>query len=169
MAQLLSFMKSEVTHNILSLVIDHTSLQFEKSLGIGASCEVFKARWHKREVAVKRIYRKTIDPAESKELSRELSILLRIRPHPNIVSLLGVSYKDGLPMLVTEYCRGGTLYDLLHKRKDIVLTWAARLNFALDIAHGVNYLHSEKPAIIHRDLKTPKYILVFRTFSEKLF
>jgi serine/threonine protein kinase len=35
------------------------------------------------------------------------------------------------------------------------LTWTRRLLMALDAARGMLYLHSHKPIILHRDLKSP--------------
>lgn len=35
------------------------------------------------------------------------------------------------------------------------LTWTRRLLMALDAARGLLYLHSHKPIILHRDLKSP--------------
>jgi len=50
--------------------------------------------------------------------------------------------------LVTEYCLGGTLFHLLHK-KEIKLSNKTKFNFCLDICRGLMYLHSLKPAILH--------------------
>ena len=53
-----------------------------------------------------------------KEFKRELSTLLKIRPHPNLVSLIGVSQHDDNLYLVMEFCKGGTLFDILHKKRN---------------------------------------------------
>eukprot|EP01017_Pseudomicrothorax_dubius_P033692 TRINITY_DN4534_c0_g1_i1.p1 TRINITY_DN4534_c0_g1~~TRINITY_DN4534_c0_g1_i1.p1 ORF type:complete len:233 (-),score=8.69 TRINITY_DN4534_c0_g1_i1:85-783(-) len=92
-------------------------------------------------------------------LARELRVLLKLKKHPNIVSLVGITNKDGLPCLVTELCAGGSFYDLLHERKDIPLSWSTRCTFALDIAQGMFYLHSLSPPVLHRDLKSPNVLI----------
>ena len=61
--------------------------------------------------------------------------------------------------IVTEYCVGGTLFDLLYKKKDLILKWELRLKILLEIAIGMNFLHSNVPPIIHRDLKSLNILL----------
>ena len=57
--------------------------------------------------------------------------------------------------IIMEYCPYGQLYEVLRDPKDIPPL--LRLNWAKQIASGMNYLHTHK--IIHRDLKSPKYVL----------
>lgn len=41
-----------------------------------------------------------------------------------------------------------------------VLTWEERLQIALDISHGIEYLHEGAvPPVIHRDLKSANILL----------
>ena len=68
------------------------------------------------------------------------------------------------PAVVTEFCARGSLYDLLKSARDSSvlaqqLDWPRRLGIALDAAKGMLYLHSHRPAIIHRDLKSPNLLV----------
>jgi len=58
----------------------------------------------------------------------------------------------------------GSLYDVLRKaRREPAfaarLTWPRRLLMALDAAKGLFYLHSHRPVILHRDLKSPNLLV----------
>ena len=92
-----------------------------------------------------------------KEFEREISALVKLRPHPNLVSLMGVSHNPLELNIITEFCEGGTLFDVLHRKKQqVLLSWQQRVKIAKDIAVGMNYLHTANPPIIHRDLKSLK-------------
>ena len=56
--------------------------------------------------------------------------------------------------IVTEYCKGGTLFDLLYKKKNIEIPWNIRLKILIDISKAMNFLHTNNPQIIHYDLKS---------------
>ena len=91
-----------------------------------------------------------------KEFKRELAILLRIRPHPNLVNLIGVCNEKGHLIIVTEFCEGGTLFALLHKNRSIPLTMKQKKKILTDVARGMIFLHENNTPVIHRDLKSLK-------------
>ena len=75
--------------------------------------------------------------------------------HPNLIIFLGTMLEeDNNLCIVTEYCKGGTLFDLLHKKKNINLPWNLRLRILIDISKAMNFLHTNNPQIIHSDLKS---------------
>ena len=50
-----------------------------------------------------------------------------------------------------EYAEGGSLWDMLSRTDDI--PFARRMEVALDAARGLHYLHTNQPAVLHRDIK----------------
>jgi len=86
--------------------------------------------------------------------------------HPNLVSLKGIC-RDPFS-LVMELMTEGTLYEMLHKPPATPIAWERKFDIAIDIAKGMNYLHSFNPPVIHRDLKSSN-VLVHILFSLSLF
>lgn len=72
--------------------------------------------------------------------------------HPNIVMFMGACTKLPNLAIVLEYCSRKSLWNLLQNH-EIKLTWEDRRRLALEIAKGMNYLHSFPTPVLHRDLK----------------
>ena len=100
----------------------------------------------------------------SKEFKREISTLLKVR-HTNLINFVGVCIEQstekklGKVLILTEYCYGHNLFHMLHEKLSIELSYKQRYKMALDIAKGMNYLHTNEPSIIHRDLKSLNLLL----------
>jgi serine/threonine protein kinase len=86
------------------------------------------------------------------EFIREAKLLTSIRPHPNLVQMMGYSI-DPL-FMVMEYLANGTLLSAL-KRKS--LDNADKIRICHEIALGMVHLHAE--GIIHRDLAARNILL----------
>ncbi|PHV62532.1 serine/threonine protein kinase [Cyanobacterium aponinum IPPAS B-1201] len=91
----------------------------------------------------------------TKKFLREIRILLSL-DHPNIIRCYGVEHYQDKRYLVTEYCDGGTLRDLLATNNNRV-NIEYKLKIIIDILEGLSHAHKE--GIIHRDLK-PENILL---------
>ncbi|KAF3945932.1 hypothetical protein CMV_027743 [Castanea mollissima] len=116
------------------------------------------------------IHRAEISMSEQlvNEFPRRVEAWFRL-DHKNVVRLLGFCEdgKDGL--LVYEYMEYGTLSGHLHNPKSTsLMSWAARIKVALDIASGIEYLHVYAvPPIIHRNIKSSN-IFLDATLTAKL-
>ena len=51
-----------------------------------------------------------------KEFKREISLLVSIPNHSSLLTMIGFCIEDDDVCLVTEYCDGGTLFDILYKK-----------------------------------------------------
>lgn len=134
--------------------VDHTELRLEELLGTGSTAEVYRAAWHGTDVAVKKLRSKG---QLSMEFKREISVLLRLR-HPNLVLFMGACTKAPQALIISEFCAGGTVFALLHHRRQLQLPWRLRLQLALDVAKGMNFLHRRQ--VVHRDLKSLNLLLL---------
>ncbi|TFK35601.1 kinase-like domain-containing protein [Crucibulum laeve] len=83
-----------------------------------------------------------------KRLNREVNVWKRLQ-HPNIAEFLGVSFPmGGRPALVMRWYENGTAPEYLKLHLD-----ANKFRFVLDVASGLEYLHTRQPPVIHGDLK----------------
>jgi len=97
------------------------------------------------------------------DVSKEIQILNKVN-HSNVIRLSGVSFNEGHWYLVYEYAANGALSDWLFSNKKMddgnFLSWIQRIKIALDVAIGVEYLHSfTSPPHIHKDLKCSNILL----------
>ena len=101
---------------------------------------------------MKKLHLNRLNKKSEEEFFHEISLLNNLR-HPNIVSLLGTCVEEDYYALVTEYMPLGSLYELLHKKK-VNLSWSIKLSIASDAAKGISFLHTQKPKILHCDIKS---------------
>ncbi|XP_044471149.1 calmodulin-binding receptor-like cytoplasmic kinase 3 isoform X2 [Mangifera indica] len=147
-------------HLNISQVIKATR-NFSPSLQIGEGGfgTVFKAKLEDGQVvAIKRAKREQFDSLQN-EFSSEVELLAKI-DHRNLVKLLGYLDKGNERLIITEFVPNGTLREHLDGHHGKILDFNQRLEIAIDVAHGLTYLHlyAEKQ-IIHRDVKSSNILL----------
>ena len=102
----------------------------------------------------KQVALKILPPALSDDekllerFEREIGILKRMK-HPNIVKYYGGGTYQGQRWYAMEYVDGGSLHDILNKRKR--LTWDQAIQVGRQLTSALEHAHNA--GIIHRDLK----------------
>lgn len=143
----------------------------ENELGRGGFGVVYKGELDDgTKIAVKRMEAGVISSKALDEFQAEIAVLSKVR-HRHLVSLLGYSIEGNERILVYEYMPQGALSKHLFHWKSLELeplSWKRRLNIALDVARGMEYLHTlAHQSFIHRDLK-PSNILLADDFRAKV-
>lgn len=115
------------------------------------------------DYALKRLF--GTNSEECNLIIREISLHKQVSGHPNIVKFISASFIDRKQqgraeyLLVTELCKGGSLYDCLDKQTfeepDVVL------KIFYQATKAVSHLHDNN--INHRDIKVR--VLIFRSLS----
>ena len=139
--------------------VGYSELTIHNRIGAGGFGEVHRAEYRELIVAVK-FLRPLSDQVASQEFKREIQFMQTIR-HPNIVLFIGAGKADDpdqLPFLITEYVQRGSLRGILDQL-DIELSCTQRIKFAVDVACGMHFLHTQEPARIHRDLKSDNLLV----------
>ncbi|CAI7923988.1 unnamed protein product [Closterium sp. NIES-54] len=92
----------------------------------------------------------------------EIEVLSSVR-HRHLLGLLGYAVEGNERVLVYQLMARGPLSRHLFDHRRLALpplTWRARVSVALDVARGVEYLHSlAHTSFIHRDLKASNILL----------
>ncbi|XP_028738763.1 serine/threonine-protein kinase TNNI3K isoform X1 [Peromyscus leucopus] len=136
-----------------------SEIEFHEIIGSGSFGKVYKGRCRNKIVAIKRYRANTYCSKSDVDMfCREVSILCQLN-HPCVVQFVGACLEDPSQFaIVTQYIPGGSLFSLLHEQKRI-LDLQSKLIIAVDVAKGMEYLHSLTQPIIHRDLNSHNILL----------
>lgn len=138
---------------------DYHILSVIDSGGMG---RVYKAEREGQIVAVKEIkdtFRDARDRQDAiNRFMAEALTLARLR-HPNIPVIHRNFVENGRYYLVMDWIEGQDLRALMKQRGDVPLPEEQVLDWALQLCDVLEYLHSQNPPIIFRDLKPVNIIL----------
>ncbi|KAG7627588.1 Protein kinase domain [Arabidopsis thaliana x Arabidopsis arenosa] len=148
-------------------LIDVSKLSYGDRFAHGKYSQIYHGEYEGKAVALKII----TAPEDSddiflgarleKEFIVEATLLSRLS-HPNVVKFVGVNTGN---CIITEYVPRGSLRSYLHKLEQKSLPLEQLIDFGLDIAKGMEYIHSRE--IVHQDLK-PENVLIDNDFHLKI-
>eukprot|EP01130_Rhizamoeba_saxonica_P014259 TRINITY_DN6214_c0_g2_i1.p1 TRINITY_DN6214_c0_g2~~TRINITY_DN6214_c0_g2_i1.p1 ORF type:complete len:1284 (-),score=293.69 TRINITY_DN6214_c0_g2_i1:50-3901(-) len=144
--------------SILDLVLDN--VEISDLLGEGAFGSVYKGTINgTTEIAVKSLKLQSEDIEQFREFIHEVNVMKNF-DSKYLVQLYGTTITPFA--MVMEYCPGKSLdyhlYDKELSNEDF--PWSVKLKIALDMAKGLKVLHTQKPLIIHRDLRSPNVFIM---------
>ena len=144
-----------------------SDIELGTQLGEGSFAIVYRGKLKEEEVAIKviKMQNDNDDNMDTDEIlrnrfaefRREVSLMSGL-DHQNLVELKGLCLEANSMFMVTEFLAYGDLYNFLHN-ETVDIQWPLRLKIAIDVARGMNFLHTTTPPIIHRDLKSPNILL----------
>lgn len=140
----------EISHTNGEWIIVGKEIEYLKKLGGGGSGDVYKGLYKEEEVAIK-VLKEMAEDEQKEEFKKEFAVLCAVH-HPNIVKFYGASFKPKLCM-VMEYCSRGSLYEVL-RDTSVKLGWQLVLDMIIEMASGLEALHTNEPQILHRDMKS---------------
>ncbi|KAG6459342.1 high affinity nerve growth factor receptor isoform X2 [Manduca sexta] len=141
-------------------LLDRSALTFLEEVGEGCFGKVHRGLLrtaNDEQVVAIKVLKESAGRSAEEDFVREVSIMSAFR-HPNILTLIGVVYKDDIsssPWMVFEYMERGDLAGVLRGsrgggRPGPNLDEPALLHVALQVARGMQYLASRR--FVHRDL-----------------
>jgi len=163
----------ETKPNTMRLHDKHNELEM-KALNIrgkirtGPNFDLLKGKWKDTEVVVKLLTvpkhllteRKTLSNRHIREFNDEYA-KTRIFSHQNILPALGSVNRPETLAIVAQYMPLGSLYSVLHEGRGIpVVDNAAILNYGVDIARGMAFLHELPRHQAPRFNLNPRHIVI---------
>ncbi|GKV34558.1 hypothetical protein SLEP1_g42921 [Rubroshorea leprosula] len=135
-------------------------------LGKGGFGTVYKGIWRNKEIAVKRVSKKSGE----QEFVAEVTTIGNLN-HKNLVKLIGWCYESRELLLVYEYMPNGSLDKFIFSddsREELTLNWETRLSIINGVAQALEYLHyGSQKRVLHRDIKSSN-IMLDSEFNAKL-
>ncbi|NXD84372.1 MLKL protein, partial [Halcyon senegalensis] len=125
--------------------------------------DLYEGEYLKYPVAIQTFKRPlTTDPAKVRDIFMKEIQTLKKFESPNILRMYGICIeeKDGSPCfsIVMEYCKHGTLQDVLTKQRH--LSWEVRIRMALGAARGLYRLHqTEEKSRLHGCICSSKFLV----------
>ena len=151
-----------------SIIRNITITEFE--IGRGSYGVIYNALYGGKECVAKEIHHNLmVDGIGTntviQSFVKEVNVLSTLR-HPSIVNFIGVHFREGsrVPILIMERM-WKSLASLLSERSSI--PHIIKIHILKDVACGLNYLHSQDPPILHRDL-TANNILLSTNLDAKI-
>lgn len=109
-------------------------------------------------VLVKRATEVVVEPSKFVQQIRRVAKM----SHKNLLSLKAYYYSQEETLLVYDYMPMGSLCSRLHGNKGAErspLDWNTRVQIALGVAEGIEYLHKQGSKIIHGNIKSSNVLL----------
>ena len=133
----------------------------DRELGHGSYATVLELEYMGLKCAGKKIHQLLLRQGDAsyqvRRFEEECRLLSQVR-HPNIVQFLGVCFQQRVqaPILVMEFLPTNLTYCI---EQYGILPKEISYSILHDVALGLCYLHSQTPAIIHRDLSSNNVLL----------
>jgi serine/threonine protein kinase len=143
----------------------HGRYRVMKQIGRGGFGAVYRARDRQRRnrlVAIKEIDLSRLSPRQIIEatdtFNREVAMLSRLK-HRSLPKIVEHFTENNCWYLVMEYIQGQTLEELLKRSRAGYFSLAKSIRIGQKLVEVLDYLHSNKPSIIFRDVKPANIML----------
>ncbi|XP_064636791.1 integrin-linked protein kinase-like isoform X2 [Lineus longissimus] len=138
--------------------IDIAQLNLHTKLCSSHSGELWRGTWQGNDIAAKILTVRRLTIRDTRDFAEEFP-RLRIFNHPNILPVLGACNQPPNLVVISQFMPYGSLFNVLHEETGIVVDQNQALRFAIDIARGMEFLHTLDPAIPNIYL-TSKHVMV---------
>ena len=105
------------------------------------SGETWRGKWQGNEIAAKILALRECTARISRDFNEEYP-KLRIFSHPNVLPVIGCCNSPPNLVVISQYMPVGSLYTVLHQGTGLVVDTNRAVQFAIDVAKGMAFIHS---------------------------
>lgn len=146
--------------------IDIAQLNLVSHIATTHSGEVWRGQWEGNDIVAKILSLRECTLRNSRDFQEEFP-RLRIFNHPNVLPVLACCNQPPSLVVISQFMPFGSLYNVIHGETGIVVDQNQCLRFAIDIARGMEFLHSLEPSIPNMIL-TSKHIMVDEDLTARI-
>lgn len=146
--------------------VDVSSLSLSVKVAESHSGELWRGKWQGNDIVARILAVPEVTPRVSRDFQTEFPAL-RIFAHANVCPVLACCNQPPNLIVISQLMAFGSLYNVLHEQTAIVIDQEQALNFALDIARGMSFLHSLEPMILRYYLSS-KHVVVDEDLQAKI-
>ncbi|PVD35072.1 hypothetical protein C0Q70_06353 [Pomacea canaliculata] len=146
--------------------IDIRQLQLNGHIAATHSGETWRGNWQDNDIVAKILNVRECTKRITRDFQEEFP-RLRIFNHPNVLPVLACCNQPPNLVLISQFMPFGSLYNTLHGESGIVVDVNQALRFAIDIARGMEFLHSMEPMIPNFVL-TSKHVMIDEDLTARI-
>lgn len=147
----------ELKAQLSDFTIAQSAVKSRNEIGSGGFGVVHHGLMKGSDVAVKVLHNHRLNRASIKGILKEAQILNQLR-HPSIMAFYGAIVEPPMYAIVMQYLPNGSVSDRLTD-DSLTISWDQRIQWSLNLAAGLEYLHSRNPSIVHGDVKAANMLL----------
>ncbi|XP_052276982.1 integrin-linked protein kinase-like isoform X2 [Dreissena polymorpha] len=146
--------------------INIEQLKLQGHMATTHSGEVWRGLWQGNDIVAKVLNLRECTVRNSRDFQEEFP-RLRIFNHQNILPVLACCNQPPNLVVISQFMQYGSLYNVLHGETGIVVDQNQCLRFAIDIARGMEFLHTLEPLIPNMYL-TSKHVMIDEDLTARI-
>jgi integrin-linked kinase len=146
--------------------IDVQQLNLQVRITSTHSGDAWRGTWQGNDIVAKIIKMRECTMRNSRDFKEEFP-RLRIFNHPNILPVLGACNQPPNLIVISQFMPFGSLFNVLHGETGIVVDQNQALRFSLDVARGMEFLHSMEPLVPNLNLNS-KHVMIDEDLSARI-
>lgn len=146
--------------------IDIAQLNLVNHIASTHSGDVWRGLWQGNDIVAKILNLQECTVRNSRDFQEEFP-RLRIFNHQNILPVLACCNQPPSLVVLTQFMPYGSLFNVLHGETGIVVDQNQALRFAIDIARGMEFLHTLDPMVPNFQL-TSKHVMIDEDLTARI-